>query len=213
MKKNAAIRILVVDDHYVVRFGLSGSINVDPGMSVVAEASTGEQALVVYREQQPDVVLLDLRLPGLSGLDTARALLAEFADAKIIMLSTYDGDEDIYRAFQSGVKSYLLKTAQREELLEAIRAVHAGQRFVTPAVALRLAERAPCPDLSDREMQVLGAIAKGKSNKEIGAALSIAEVTVKLHASSIFNKLGVNDRTQAVTTALQRGILHLDDPL
>jgi two-component system, NarL family, response regulator len=208
MKKHK-IRIVVVDDHFVVRMGLSGSINMEEDMMVVAEASNGQQAIQLYRQQAPDIVLMDLRLPVIDGTATAMAICKEYPEARIIMLSTYDGDEEIYRSFQAGVRSYLLKSVSREELLAAIRAVHAGQRYIPPAVAARLAERVPFSDLSVREMEVLGLIVKGMSNKEIAAALSITEVTTKLHVGHILTKLKVNDRTQAATSALQRGIIRL----
>ena len=203
------IRILVVDDHFVVRMGLSGSINMEEDMMVVAEASNGQQAIQLYRQQTPDIVLMDLRLPATDGVVTATAICKEDPDARVIMLSTYDGDEEIYRSFQAGARSYLLKSASREELLAAIRAVHGGQRYIPPAVAARLAERVPFTELSSREMEVLRLIVKGMSNKEIAAALNITEVTTKLHVGHILGKLKVNDRTQAATSALQRGIIHL----
>src|SRR5678816_3066912 len=208
MKKHK-IRILVVDDHFFVRMGLTGSINLEEDMMVVAEASNGQQAIQLYRQQTPDIVLMDLRLPGMDGTATAMAICKEFPEARIIMLSTFDGDEEIYRSFQAGARSYLLKSVLREELLAAIRAVHGGQRYIPPNVASRLAERVPFIDLSTREMEVLRLIVKGMSNKEIAATLSITEVTTKLHVGHILSKLKVNDRTQAATSALQRGIIHL----
>jgi two-component system NarL family response regulator len=204
------IRIMVVDDHFVVRMGLSGSINVETDMVVSAEASTGEQALTTYRKERPDIVLMDLKLPGISGVEATKAICKEFPGASVIMLSTHDGEEDIYRSLQAGARTYLLKTAARNELIDTIRAVHSGERSISPAVGARLAERMTHPDLTAREMGVLELIVKGKSNKEIAAQLSIAEVTVKLHVGHILSKLGVNDRTQATTTALQRGIIHLE---
>jgi DNA-binding NarL/FixJ family response regulator len=207
--KKQKIRVLVVDDHFVVRMGLSGSINLEEDMMVVAEASNGQQAIQLYRQQTPDIVLMDLRLPAMDGTATTTAICKEYPDARIIMLSTYDGDEEIYRSFQAGARSYLLKSVSREELLAAIRAVHDGQRYIPPAVAARLAERVPFIDLSARELEVLRLIVKGMSNKEIGAALNITEVTTKLHVGHILSKLKVNDRTQAATSALQRGIIHL----
>ena len=207
--KKQKIRVLVVDDHFVVRMGLAGSINLEEDMMVVAEASNGQQAIQLYRQQMPDIVLMDLRLPGMDGTSTAMAICKEFSEARIIMLSTFDGDEEIYRSFQAGARSYLLKSVSREELLAAIRAVHGGQRYIPPNVASRLAERVPFIDLSTREMEVLRLIVKGMSNKEIAAALSITEVTTKLHVGHILSKLKVNDRTQAATSALQRGIIHL----
>jgi two-component system NarL family response regulator len=207
--KKQKIRVLVVDDHFVVRMGLTGSINLEEDMMVVAEASNGQQAIQCYRQQTPDIVLMDLRLPGMDGTATAMAICKEFPEARIIMLSTFDGDEEIYRSFQAGARSYLLKSVSREELLAAIRAVHGGQRYIPPNVASRLAERVPFIDLSTREMEVLRLIVKGMSNKEIAATLNITEVTTKLHVGHILSKLKVNDRTQAATSALQRGIIHL----
>ena len=204
------IRIMVVDDHFVVRMGLSGSINVEADMEVTAEASTGEQALTAYRKDSPDIVLMDLKLPGISGIEATKAICKEFPGASVIMLSTHDGEEDIYRSLQAGARTYLLKTAARNELIDTIRAVHSGARSISPAVGARLAERMSHPDLTAREMGVLELVVRGKSNKEIAGELSIAEVTVKLHVGHILAKLGVNDRTQATTTALQRGIIHMD---
>jgi two-component system NarL family response regulator len=204
------IRIMVVDDHFVVRMGLSGSINVEPDMVVATESSTGEQAISAYRKDRPDIVLMDLKLPGISGIDATKAICGEFPGAAVIMLSTHDGEEDIYRSLQAGARTYLLKTAARTELIDTIRTVHSGERCISPAVGARLAERMTHPDLTAREIDVLELVVRGRSNKEIAASLSIAEVTVKLHVGHILSKLGVNDRTQAATTALQRGIVHLD---
>lgn len=207
---NKKIRILVVDDHFVVRMGLVGSLNMEPDMIVEAEASTGQQAIVSFRQHHPDIVLMDLKLPDMSGVETTSAICREFPDASIIMLSTHDGEEDIYRSLQAGARSYLLKTAARAELLHTIRAVHAGERCISPAIGARLAERMTHTELTARELDVLKLIAAGKSNKEIGNALQIAEVTVKLHVGHILAKLKASDRTQAATTALRRGILHLE---
>ena len=204
------IRIMVVDDHFVVRIGLAGSINLEPDMVMETEASTGQQAIELFRIHRPDIVLMDLKLPGLDGVGATTAILKEFPDAAIIMLSTHDAEEDIYRSIQAGARSYLLKTAAREELIQTIRAVHAGARCISPAIGTRLAERMTRPELTVREIEVLKLIAKGRSNKEIGGALGIAEVTVKLHVGHLLTKLQASDRTQATTTALQRGILHLD---
>jgi two-component system NarL family response regulator len=201
---------MVVDDHFVVRMGLTGSINVELDMVVDAEISTGEQAVTAYRQRRPDIVLMDLKLPGMSGIEATKAICDEFPGAPIIMLSTHDGEEDIYRSLQAGARAYLLKTAARDELIDTIRSVHAGERCISSTVGARLAERMTHPDLTARELGVLQLIVKGRSNKEIAAELSIAEVTVKLHVGHILTKLRVNDRTQATTTALQRGIIHLD---
>jgi DNA-binding NarL/FixJ family response regulator len=208
MKKK--IRIMVVDDHFVVRMGLAGSINLELDMVVEAEASNGAQAIEQFQKHRPDIVLMDLKLPGLGGIEATSAICKEFPAAAIIMLSTHDGEEDIYRSLQAGARSYLLKTAAREELMQTIRAVHAGERCISPVIGARLAERMTRAELTARELEVLKLIAKGRSNKEIGSALGIAEVTVKLHVGHILTKLKVNDRTQAATTALQRGILHLE---
>ncbi len=204
------IRILVVDDHFVVRIGLVGSINMEPDMVVEAEASTGPLAIDCFRKHHPDIVLMDLKLPGMGGIEATAAICQEFPDAAIIMLSTHDGEEDIYRSIQAGARTYLLKTAAREDLIHTIRAVHAGERCISPAIGARLAERMTRIELTARETEVLKLIARGKSNKEIGSTLNIAEVTVKQHVGHLLTKLNANDRTQATTTALQRGILHLD---
>lgn len=207
---NKQIRIMVVDDHFVVRMGLVGSLNIEPDMVVEVEASTGQQAIAEFRRHRPDIVLMDLKLPDMSGVEATRTIRGEFPDASIIMLSTHDGEEDIYQSFQAGVRTYLLKTAAREELIHTIRAVHAGERCISPAIGARLAERMAHTELTSRELDVLKLIAAGKSNKEIGNVLQIAEVTVKLHVGHILTKLEASDRTQAATTALRRGILHLD---
>jgi DNA-binding NarL/FixJ family response regulator len=204
------IRIMVVDDHFVVRIGLAGSINIEPDMVIEAEASTGLLAVEEFRKHRPDIVLMDLKLPGMDGVEATSAICREFPDAAIIMLSTHDGEEDIYRSFQAGARSYMLKTAAREDLIQTIRAVHAGEHCVSPAIGARLAERMTRAELTAREIEVLKLVAKGRSNKEIGSSLGIAEVTVKLHVGHILTKLNASDRTQAATTALQRGILHLD---
>jgi two-component system, NarL family, response regulator len=203
------IRIMVVDDHFVVRIGLTGSINIEPDMSVEIEVSTGLLAIEQFRKHRPDIVLMDLKLPGMDGAEAASVICKEFPDAAIIMLSTHDGEEDVYRSFQSGARTYILKTAAREDLIQTIRAVHNGERCISPAIGARLAERMSHAELTAREIEILKLIAKGKSNKEIGGALGIAEVTVKLHVGHLLMKLKASDRTQATTIALQRGILHL----
>jgi len=208
MKKK--IHIMVVDDHFVVRMGLTGSIDLEPDMVVEAEASSGSQAIEQFRKYRPDIVLMDLKLPGMGGIEATAAICAEFPEAAIIMLSTHDGEEDIYRSLQAGARTYLLKNAAREELMDTIRKVHAGERAISSVVGARLAERMNRAELTERELEVLKLIAKGRSNKEIGSVLGIAEVTVKLHVGHLLTKLNANDRTQATTTALQRGILHLE---
>jgi DNA-binding NarL/FixJ family response regulator len=210
MKETTPIRILIVDDHPIVREGLAAIIERQPDMTVVAEAGNGRQAIELFRQHTPDLTLMDLRLPMMSGVEAIVAIREKHPDARIIVLTTYDGDEDIHRALQAGAQGYLLKDMFREELLEAVRTVHAGLRRIPAAVGLRLAERVGNVDLTAREMEVLGLIVHGKSNRDIGVALAITEGTVKGHVNNILSKLGVNDRTQAVTTALQRGIVHLD---
>ncbi|HWP44022.1 MAG TPA: response regulator transcription factor [Blastocatellia bacterium] len=210
MSKENPIRVLIADDHFVVRVGLGTLINTEPDMLVVAEAVNGKQAVEAFRASQPDVALMDLRMPEMTGVEAILAIREEFPESRIIVLTTYDGDEDIYRALQAGARGYILKDMAGEELVEAIRAVHAGQRRIPPAVAARLAERMPRSELTPRELEVLKLIVKGKSNKEIAAELFVTEGTVKIHVNNLLSKLGVSDRTQAVTAALQRGIVHLD---
>ena len=210
MKSSKPIRILVVDDHFMVRMGLSASLNVEPDMDVVAEAANGEAAIDAYRKHHPTLVLMDLRLPGMSGSDCTAAIIREFPDAAILMLSTHSAEEEIYRALQAGARGYIVKSILREELLRAVRTVHGGRPYVDPIVASQLAERRLHRSLSSREVEVLRMVAKGLGNKEIANALNIAEVTVKLHVSHVLEKLSVKDRTQAATAALQRGIISLD---
>ncbi|HZU09431.1 MAG TPA: response regulator transcription factor [Pseudacidobacterium sp.] len=205
-----AIRIMVVDDHHIVRQGLVALIRTVPGMLVVAEAADGEQAIELYRKHKPDVTLMDLRLPKKSGVEAITFIREEFPTARIIVLTTFDGDEDIYRALQAGAKGYLLKGMDTDELTDAIRTVYAGKSRIPAVVAERLAGRMGGPSLTARELEVLKRIVSGRSNKEIAGDLFISEATVKTHINSILSKLGVNDRTQAATTALQRGIVHLD---
>ncbi|SPE28514.1 DNA-binding response regulator in two-component regulatory system with NarX (or NarQ) [Candidatus Sulfopaludibacter sp. SbA3] len=203
------IRILVAEDHLVARVGVSTIVNMQPDMTIVAEASNGLQAVELYRKHLPDVTLLDLRMPGMGGVEAAQAIRAEFPNARMIALTTYGGDEDIRRALNAGVQAYLTKDVLHDELLKAIRAVHAGQTYLPAAVAAALAAQLPRPDLSAREVQVLELIVRGLANKQIAYALSIAEHTVKNHVKNILSKLGVQDRTQAATAAIQRGIIHL----
>jgi two-component system NarL family response regulator len=210
MKSSKPIRILVVDDHFMVRMGLTASLNVEPDMEVVAEVGTGEAALKAYNEHRPNLVIMDVRLPGMSGAETTAAILREFPDACILMLSTHSGEEEIYRAMQSGARGYVLKSVMREDLLRAIREVHEGKRHLDPIVASHLADRIAHRSLTSREIEVLKMVAKGFGNKEIATALNIAEVTVKLHVSHVLEKLNVKDRTEAATAAVQRGIISLD---
>jgi len=203
------IRILVAEDHLVARVGVSTIVNMQPDMTVVAEASNGQQAVELYRQHLPDVALLDLRMPVMSGVEAATAIRAQFPRAHMIALTTYGGDEDIRRALAAGVQAYLTKDVLHDELIKAIHAVHAGQTYLPAAVAAALAAQMPRPDLSAREVQVLELIVRGLANKQIAYALSIAEHTVKNHVKNILSKLGVQDRTQAATAAIQRGIIHL----
>ena len=200
---------MVIDDQAVVRQGFVSLINTVPDMEVIAEGINGQQAIDLYNEHTPDITLIDLRMPVMSGVEAIAAIRSKFPDARLIVLTTYDGDEDIYRSLQAGAKGYLLKDVFYEELETAIRTVHAGSRHIPAAIAMRLAERMSSTDLTSREMEVLELIVRGQSNKEIGASLSISEATVKSHINNILSKLGVTDRTQAVTTALQRGLVHL----
>jgi DNA-binding NarL/FixJ family response regulator len=204
------IRIMVVEDHHVVRQGLVALLKTVPDMSVVAEGADGRQAVDLFRQHEPDVTLMDLRMPNMSGVDAVVQIRQDYPAARIIVLTTFDGDEDIYRALQAGARAYLLKGMFGEELMDAIRAVHAGKSRIPPAVAERLANRMGGPELTARELDVLRLIVHGNSNKEIGEGLHISEATVKTHINNILSKLGVTDRTQATTTALQRGIVHLD---
>jgi DNA-binding NarL/FixJ family response regulator len=203
------IRILVAEDHLVARVGVTTIVNMQPDMTVVAEASNGQQAVEMFRKHRPDVTLLDMRMPVMGGVEAAAAIRKEFPDARMVALTTYGGDEDIRRALAAGVQAYLTKDVLHDELLKAIHAVHAGQTYLPPAVAASLAAQMPRPDLSAREIQVLELVVQGLANKQIAYSLNIAEHTVKNHVKNILSKLGVQDRTQAATAAIQRGIIHL----
>jgi two-component system NarL family response regulator len=203
------IKLLVVEDHHIVRQGLVALLNSVPDMTVVAEAADGNAGVELFRQHQPDVTLMDLRLPKLGGAEAVAKIRIEFPAARIIVLTTFDGDEDIHRALQAGARGYLLKGMFGDELIDAIRAVHAGKTRIPPAVAERLANRMSVSALTAREMEVLELIVRGNSNKEIGGALSISEATVKSHINNLLSKMGVTDRTQAATAAIQRGLVHL----
>jgi DNA-binding NarL/FixJ family response regulator len=203
------IRVLIVDDHQVVRMGLRAMIDAEPDLQVVAEAGDGPAAIAAFREHRPDITLMDLRLPGMSGPEIITAIRKETSDANIIVITTYDADEDVYRAVEAGARGYLLKGTFAEGMLEAIRHVHAGRRLIAPEVAARLADRVASPSLTSREVAVLGLVAKGMSNKEIGATLFLSEDTVKTHLRHVYGKLGVGDRTEAALLAVQRGIIRL----
>ncbi|HXW04274.1 MAG TPA: response regulator transcription factor [Vicinamibacterales bacterium] len=204
------LRIMLVDDHYLVRMGLASIIALERDMTICAEASTGEQALTLFRMHRPDVTLMDLRLPGMTGTQTTQAIRSEFPDARIVMISTYVCDEEIYGALHAGAMAYLVKSVQRDELLGAVRKAAAGQRHIPSEVAARLADRVSGAQLSMRELEVLRLLVGGRRNREIASALDISEGTVKIHVSSILGKLGATDRTEAVTRALQRGIVQLE---
>jgi len=204
------IRILVVEDHPIVRQGLIALLSVVEGVEVVGEAADGVEAVRQFEEAHPDVTLVDLRLPKMSGVEVIQRVRANHAQARFIVLTTYDGDEDIYRALQAGARAYLLKGMTVEVLISAIRSVHAGKSIIPPAIAQKLAERMATEQLTQREQAVLEQIVLGKSNKEIGVALDISEATVKTHINNLLGKLGVEDRTQAATAAIQRGLVQLE---
>jgi two-component system, NarL family, response regulator len=203
------IRVLIADDHAIVRNGLVRMIELTEGMEIVAEASTGNEAVALFQQHQPDVTLMDLRMPEMNGVEAIVTIRQAYPQAQIAILSTYDTDEDIFRGLQAGARGYLLKDSKMVELIDAIRKVHAGQKYIPPDVGAKLAERMCQPQLSDRELEVLRLIAEGKTNPEICAALNITESTVKFHINNIFSKLGVCDRTQAVLIAIKRGVTNL----
>ena len=207
--QSSTIRVLIVDDHSIFRQGLATIINRDPEMTVIAQAEDGQQAIALFGEHQPDVTLMDLRMPQMGGVEAITAICAQFKPARIIVLTTYDGDEDIYRGLQAGAKGYLLKDAKANELLNAIRMVNRGQQYIPPEVGAKLVQRMSNPELSERELEVLRSMAQGMSNSDIATALTIGESTVKSHVNRIFSKLGVSDRTQAVIIAVKRGIVSL----
>jgi len=203
------IRILVVDDHHVVRQGLVALLNIMTEIKVVGEAGDGLQAIELYRSLRPDITLMDLQLPKLSGVEAIQTIRGEDPNARFVVLTTFDGDEDIFRALQAGAKAYLLKGMTIEELLSTIQAVHSGKTRISPAIAEKLAERMSGQALTARELGVLERIVAGRANKEIASDLDISEATVKSHINNLLSKLGVSDRTHAATVALQRGIVHL----
>jgi two-component system NarL family response regulator len=205
-----AIRVLVVEDHQIVRQGLVALLSVADDVEVVGQASDGAEAVKEFEAKQPDVTLIDLRLPKLSGVEAIQRVRSRYANARFIVLTTYDGDEDIYRALQAGARAYLLKGMSVDVLLSTIKSVHAGKSIIPPAIAQKLAERMASEPLTQREQEVLEEIVRGRSNKEIGAELGVSEATVKTHINNLLGKLGVEDRTQAATAALQRGLVQLD---
>jgi DNA-binding NarL/FixJ family response regulator len=203
------IRVLVVEDHPTTRIGIAAIVDATPDMTVVAQAQSGEEAVKHYDKYQPDVTLMDLRLPGMSGVDAIRAVVATHSDAKFVVLTTYEGDEDIHQALQAGARSYIVKGMPHEALVDALRRVHEGGRFLPAPVSRTLYSRIPNLELRPREREVLDLLVRGKSNKEIASELGITESTVKCHVSVILLRLNVTDRTQAVVTALRRGLAHL----
>jgi two-component system, NarL family, response regulator len=211
MSQTPPVRILIADDHPVVRSGIAAMLEIDPtaNLQVVGQAKNGNEMVELFAQLQPDIGLVDLRMPEMSGVEAIAQIRSQFPEAHLIILTTYDGDEDIYRGLQAGAKAYLLKDTPREELLHCIQAVHAGRSFIPPDIGVRLAERMNSPELSKREREVLQLLPAGMSNSEIGAALQITEGTVKSHVNNILGKLNVGDRTQAVIVALKRGLISL----
>jgi len=201
--------VLIVDDHPIMRLGVAAIINAQTDMKVCAQAGSGEEAVRIFRKYRPDITLMDLRLPGMSGLDALRSIRQEDPHAKCVVLTTYEGDEDIHQALAAGALGYIIKGMSHETLVDALRRAHAGTRFLPPPVARSLADRTPNSDLSPREREVLSLMVHGQSNKEIAATLGITEATVKCHVSVILMRLEAHDRTQAVIAALQRGLEHL----
>ncbi len=207
--KKGAIRVLVVDDHPIVRLGMTAIIDVQPDMTVVGQASDGEEAIRLFDSLHPDVTLMDLRLPGVGGVQAIRNIRTRHPDAKFLVLTTYEGDEDIFQALQAGAVGYLVKGMAHDVLVKGLRQVYEGRQYVPSEIAQRLNQRNPLAVLSGREQQVLTYLAQGKSNKAIAELLGIAEATVKRHVSVILQQLNVEDRTQAVLVALRRGLVHL----
>lgn len=203
------IKIIIVDDHPIVREGWASMLNRREDMDVVGEASNGVEGLALYQQHQPDIMLVDLRMPEMDGVSLIEAVMKLNKNAHIVVLTTYDGDEDIYRALRAGAMAYLLKDTSRDELLETIRTVHKGRKHIPTAVAEKLSNRMMSEGLTQRELEVLQLIAQGHNNRLIGENLHIAEGTVKAHVNNILGKLNANDRTQAVTIALEKGIIHL----
>jgi len=206
------IRILTVDDHPLLREGIASLVKAEADMSVVAEAEDGAEAIEKFRLHRPDVTLMDVEMPGLNGIEAINQIRGEFPDARVIVLTTYTGDAKVVRALKAGARAYILKRHVHKELLEAIRAVHAGQKRIPPEIALELADHAADDELTEREIDVLRLIARGNGNKQIADQLSIGEATVRTHVGNILSKLAANDRTHAVTIGLSRGIIELPAP-
>src|ERR1700729_354065 len=204
------IKVMVVDDHPLMRVGVVSIVNARSDMTVVAQAGSGEEAVALFFKDKPDVTLMDLRLPGISGVDAIRSIRETHPRARFVVLTTYEGDADIHRALEAGAQGYVIKGMPYQTLVEELQRVHKGGRFLPPPIARALASRMPDSDLSAREQEVLSLLASGKSNKDIAASLHITEATVKCHVSAILLRLNVSDRTEAVITALQRGLVHLE---
>ncbi|MEH2229506.1 MAG: response regulator transcription factor [Nostoc sp.] len=209
MNQPSSIRVLVVDDHPVVRQGLIGMLEEAPDIVIVGQGRNGHEAIAVFQQQQPDVTLMDLRMPDMGGVQAITVICNKFPNARIIVLTTYDTDEEIYQGLRAGAKGYLLKDSEPEELLTAIRTVTRGQQYIPLNVAAKLVQRMTAPELSDRELEVLKLVGQGMNNQEISTALNISESTVKTHINRILSKLDVKDRTQAAIIALKRGIASL----
>lgn len=210
MNNPKKIGVMVVDDHPLMRVGIAAIINARKDMTVVAQAGTGEESVQLFRQEKPDITLMDLRLPGsMSGVDAIAAIRSIDHNARFIVVTTYDGDEDIHRALEAGAQGYIIKGMPYQTLIDALLRVYSGGRFLPPPVARALASRVPDSDLSAREKEVLHLMVGGNSNKQIASVLGITEATVKSHVSTILQRLDVDDRTQAVVTALQRGLVHL----
>jgi DNA-binding NarL/FixJ family response regulator len=205
----ARIRVLCVDDHPLLRQGIGALVGAQPDMALVAQGATGREGIELYRQHRPDVTLMDLRLPDLNGIEALRAIRSEFPEARVVMLTTFEGDVEIHRALEAGARGFLLKTMPPAEVVDAIRLVHAGRKRIPPAVAERLAEHVADEALTPREVEVLRHVAEGGRNKEIGDRLAISEETVKVHLKHIMDKLGAGDRTEAVAVAIRRGIIQL----
>jgi DNA-binding NarL/FixJ family response regulator len=203
------IKVMVVDDHPLMRVGVAAIINARPNMTVVAQTGTGEEAVSLFHQHKPDITLMDLRLPKMSGVDAILAIRARYPESRFVVLTTYEGDEDIHRAFEAGARGYVIKGMPYQTLIDALVRVHSGGRFLPPPVVRALESRMPDCDLSPREQEVLQLLVNGKSNKEIASELGITNATVKCHVSTILMRLNVSDRTQAVVAALQRGLVHL----